>query len=290
MTISQYIEQDLESRIRSGRDLPSKITLGSIAETYGVSATPVRTALEGLIERRIVVKGENGRIQVNDRIKGRVNGRQQPVTPKPPSDWEAAVARELLLLSLRGEAGFVREELLAEQHGIGRTPLRRVLHRLAGGGLIEHVPRRGWRVQAFSQDDMDAFIDIRETLEVKALDLARNALVEADLEQMLVGNSPEAVAQSRIDNRLHLYFVEKSGNRYIASFFENHGGYYTALFDYAALGAHVVADMAAQHRDILNNVLRKHWARARDALSVHIRAQRPVMSKVIHELERSQSN
>jgi DNA-binding GntR family transcriptional regulator len=277
VTISKYIEQDLESKIRSGESLPMRITVGAIADTYGVSPTPVRTALQCLVEKDLLEKQDNGRLRLN-RSKAS-GGHVDP--PVKPVDWGTVLAREILVLSLRGEDGFIREEVMAEKHGIGRTLLRRVFHRLAGGGLIEHVPRRGWQVPSFRQSDMDAFIDIRETLEVKALDLARPALVAEDLQRMLAGNSAAAAAQSRIDNNLHRYFIEKSGNRYIASFFDSHGGYYTALFDYAALGAEVVSEMAAQHRDILENALARRWVKARAALSNHIRAQKPVMEKVI---------
>ncbi|NNE35510.1 MAG: GntR family transcriptional regulator [Rhodothermales bacterium] len=284
MTISKYIEQDLESRIRAGAELPMKLTVGAIADSYGVSQTPVRLALECLIDKNLVVKQENGRL----RLPPVAGVKAHVAPPSKPVDWESVLANELLLMSLRGEDGFVREELMAEKHGIGRTPLRRVLHRLSGGGLIEHIPRRGWRVQTFRQADMDAFIDIRETLEVKALDLARSHLVQEDLERMVEGNSATAVSRSRIDNDLHDYFVKKSGNRYIISFFDSHGGYYTALFDYAALGAEVVSEMAGQHIEILNHVIARRWSKARRSLASHIRAQKPVMQKVITILEADQ--
>ncbi len=273
MTISQYIAEDLEARIRSGAPLPDKLTLGSIAESYGVSATPVRLALECLIDKQLVEKGDNGRLCVSS--EKAVGKRTNP--PAKPVDWEDVLAKEVLQMSLRGEDGFVREELMAEKHGIGRTLLRRVFHRLAGGGLIEHIPRRGWYVRPFRTEDMDSFLEVRELLEVQALDLARSRLDVVDLQRMIEGNSEAAVERAEIDNDLHAYFIEKSGNRYIASFFETHGGYYTALFDYAALGASVLAEMAGQHREVLDHVLAKRWAKARVALANHIRAQKPVM-------------
>lgn len=292
MTISEYIEQDLASRISAGTEVPPRITVGALAKTYGVSATPVRTALRNLVSKDLLVRHENGRLTINDSGRGfgqlgrsGQDGTPEPISPPSlPVDWDAVLAREILIMSLRGSDGFVREEVMADKHGIGRTLLRSVFHRLAGGGLIEHIPRCGWRVRAFSNEDMEAYIAIRETLEVKALELARQiagALDPRELKRMLEGNSESAVATGQIDNTLHAYFVRQSGNRYIASFFETHGGYYAALFDYAALGANELSDMAAQHRDILEGVLKRRWARARTALSTHIHSQRIVMQKVI---------
>jgi len=281
MTIADYIEQDLESRIRSGNGLPDKLTLGALAEDYGVSSTPVRLALESLIDKRLVERQSNGRLRFKSpgpRSKKRVQ------RPSKPVDWESVLANEILILSLQGTADFLREEAMAEKHGIGRTLLRRVFNRLAGGGLIEHIPRRGWKVREFREPDMDAFIDIRETMELKALDLARPFLQREQLQAMLNANSGDQSNRPRIDNDLHRYFIDCSGNRYIKSFFDSHGGYYTALFDYATLGLSVVSEMAHQHCQILDHALHRRWAQSRSALANHISAQRPLMKRMIEQV------
>ncbi|MEM9410832.1 MAG: GntR family transcriptional regulator [Planctomycetota bacterium] len=286
MTISQYIAQDLESRIVSGDSLPAKLTLGALAECYEVSVTPVRLALSYLIDRNLIVRQSNGRLRVSPPRNKRIAA----AIPDKPRDWDAILAEEVLLLGIRGESNFIREEAMAERHGIGRTLLRRVFNRLAGGGLLTHVPRRGWRVRKFVEKDMDAFIAVRETLETMALDLARPNLNLVEIDRMLDGNSVQNVRRGQIDNDLHAYFIQKSGNRYVESFFQSNSGYYMALFDYATLGTKVIAAMAGQHRDILENVKHKHWAKARTALSSHIRAQKPIMMKMVKILRDSNMN
>ena len=283
--MAEYIAQDLESRILSGDQLPEKFTLGALAQRYDVSATPVRLALESLIQKDLVIRLSNGRLKLNP-----PNRKRRSVDlPEKPTDWESVLAHEVLILSLKGEDCFLREEAMAERHGIGRTLLRRVFHRLAGGGLLTHVPRRGWQVRPFVENDMDAFVDIRETLETKALELAKPNVVNDDLEHMLAGNSSAQVTRGEIDNDLHRYFVEKSGNRYIESFFDLHGGYYMALFDYAMLGTKVIAKMAGQHCEILEHTIHRRWAKARTALTEHIQAQKPVMRQMVTMLRDSEA-
>ncbi|MAG92646.1 MAG: transcriptional regulator, partial [Planctomycetaceae bacterium] len=87
-------------------------------------------------------------------------------------------------------------------------------------------------------------------------------------------------------NQLHRYFIDRSENRYIKEFFASHGGYYTALFDYAALGASVVKEMAEQHREVLSHALARRWAKARKALAHHIRSQQPVSLELIRIMSR----
>lgn len=282
--LAESIERDLAERIRGRRALPSRLTLGALAEAYGVSATPVRTAIDGLVRKRLLRRDGAGRLAV------RGGEPPAPSTTEAPAgvarDLDGEIAEELILTSLTEGGSFVREEALAERHGVGRTALRGALQRIAGGGLVEHVPRRGWRVPHFDEAEMDAYIDVRETLELKALELARPRLERADLERMETGNRPAAVRAGRIDNDLHAYFIERSNNRYVRAFFDTNGRYFNALFDYAGLGTRVLADMAAQHRAILDAALHRRWAQAREALSEHIHAQKPVMERFLDQLHR----
>jgi DNA-binding GntR family transcriptional regulator len=286
MTIATYIQLDLESRIRGGSDLPPKLTLSALADHYGVSLTPVREAVDDLLERGVLLKGKNRRLAINPREVGRGAQRLMPARPEAPPNWDDVLMQYVLLESLRGEPVFLREEALAARFGIGRTLLRRIFSRLSGTGVLEHVPRRGWRIRPFNDEDLSAYLEVRETLELKALDLARPHCRREDLMRMLAGNQPDddGVVR-RLDNHLHHYFIKKSKNRYIRDFFAKYGGYFRALFDYAALGASVIDEMAAQHRAILQSVLDRDWDTARAALSEHILAQGPVVKQVIKLLE-----
>ena len=99
-----------------------------------------------------------------------------------------------------------------------------------------------------------------------------------------VGDDAEQLA-GRIDNDLHGYLVERADNRYIRSFFDANGRYFNALFDYAGLGPSVLREMARQHVAILEAALHRRWARASEALALHIRAQKPVMERLLDRLD-----
>jgi DNA-binding GntR family transcriptional regulator len=283
-TITEYIVQDLEQRIQTGQELPRRFTLESLAQLYQVSLTPVRLALAELIKRQVIQKNPNGRLVP-------ITGEQKPikeVTPSQvisrPKDWSATLTEFVLRESLKGEASFLREEAIAEKFGTGRTIVRQLFGRLAGSGMVDHVPRRGWRVVPFRERDMTDYIIVREMLEVKALDLAKDHLERHMLEEMLAGNKQSAEGEVRLDNRLHTYIIEQSGNRYIKDYFRLFGSYYTSLFDYAALGAEVVDEMVLQHREILEAALQHDWPKAKAALAFHIRAQEPVLKKFFDRL------
>jgi DNA-binding GntR family transcriptional regulator len=268
--MAAYIREDLKSRIRSGGGLPAKLTLEELSRHYGVSFTPVRAAVGELIRDRFLRKHANGRLEVSPDPPRSARGGGVPADP------ERLLAIDALRRSLKGDAVYLREEAAAAKYGIGRTVVRQVFARLVATGLLEHVPRKGWRVRPLRGEELDAYLEVRETLELKALDLARPRLAKADLERMLAGH------ETGLDNDLHRYLVEKSRNRYIRDFFDRHGAYFTTLFDTASAG--VAREMAGQHRRILQALLRRDWEAARQSLAHHIRCQRPVLKRMMNRL------
>lgn len=290
-TLTHYVEEDLRRRIQSGQDLPHPLTLASLSQHYGVSLAPVRSALDALIEEGLIHKKEsNGRIEVNSEKIGTSRSYEPAASPLRPDDWDRLLIKEVVLASLSGTATYLREEALAHKHGIGRSVIRATFSRFAGAGLIEHIPRRGWRVRPLNLEDVRAYLQVRETLELKAMDLARPHLNRGDLEQMLAGNRPNHNSSAKLDNRLHGYIIEKSGNHYIRDFFRQYvSAYYGTLFDYAAPEASVMGEMAGQHCRILNALITRAWVRAREALVEHIQSQERVLSELLRLVDSKQT-
>jgi DNA-binding GntR family transcriptional regulator len=281
MSLSAYIRDDLKARILDGA-VSGKLTLRGLSLRYGTSLTPVRQAVEALVRERVVRKEESGRLAVSET---RSRGTRPAATAPALRDWHQEIARDILRRSLRGDAAFLREEATAEAYGVGRTILRQVFARLTGAGMLEHVPRRGWRVRPFRDEDMEAFLDVRELLELRALDLAAPRLVKQDLERILAMNLPRN-GDAQVDTEFHPYLLEKCGNRFIQEFFRRHGDYYTTLFHYAAHGPRVAAAMALQHRSILEHLIAGRWEKARGVLARHIRDQAPALRKMMAHLAR----
>jgi len=275
MSIATFIKQDLIAGIRSGEIGPDRLTLNSLSKRYRVSATPVRMAVRELIAEKYLKKGNNGRLAV--RFDSRAAAAAD--SPDEPTDWGQVIANDLVQQSLQGKPVLLREETTAEKYGISRSSIRQIFHRLAGRGILEHLPRRGWQLRPFRQSDLEAFIDMRVMLELKALELAWPRLVDEDLQRILAANQLPENPQDRpiSDNSLHTYLIEKSKNAYIADFFDRHGKYYDALFEWENLDREAQVQEVRDHREILGALLRRDRAAAERALANHIRNNHPVL-------------
>lgn len=289
MTLSNYIQEDIKSRlkrhVKHGVALPYDLTLVGLATYYDVSLTPVRVAVRTLVRQHYLRKEPNARLVVNDTALPDDGLDDDSAQLTRPPDWKEIIQRDVMLSSLRGDSGYLREEATAARYGVSRTVVRQAFGRLVGKGFLEHVPRAGWRVRRYEEADMRAYLVVREVIELKALELARPRLVHTDLEEMVAGNPIPAVGSPvRLDNRIHAYLIDKADNLYLRDFANRHGAYYMMLFEQAALEAQIVAEMAEQHRAILTALLAQDWPQSRRALADHIRAQQPVIRKLLTSL------
>ena len=289
-TITDTITDDLRTILREGRPFSTALSLPSLAKHYDVSITPVRRAVRVLLNEGLLQKSPSGRLFVNTEPSS-VRHDIKPSHPQEevvPCSLMERLTEEILRRSLQNDTEYLREEAVAQQMGVGRTVLRQAFNRLAGEGLLHHIPRCGWRVRVFDESDMVSYLEARESLERTALTLARPHLQTADLKAMLAGNSADTCEYlPRLNNDIHAYLIEKSGNPYIQDFFARHGRYWAALFDFAAPETHVLREVASQHRTILTALLQQDWTGAEQALSHHIRAQRRIVGRLMAHRESS---
>ena len=282
MSLVTRIKNEIGSRLERSEDLQIPLTVQGLSEHYGVSYTPVREAIGELIEVGLIRKKSNGRLEAitpKKRSKKSNFQTQQEPEKKPVEN----ITKELVAISLGGEECFVREEATASKHGLTRSTMRQILQRLAGERLLEHVPRRGWRVKPFRQEDMDAFIEVREVMELKALDLAKTKLGSPEsqrkLRQIKENNqlAKGKKGQAKIDNTLHAYLIDLAANPYINDFFNRHGRYFTILFNWEGENEKAAVQAVTQHHEIIDALLAQNWSLAKKRLSHHLHSNHPVL-------------
>ncbi|MEN6386141.1 MAG: GntR family transcriptional regulator [Phycisphaerales bacterium] len=271
MTWADFISKDLAGKISKGKLDDDNLTLQSLCSQYKVSITPVRLAIDILIGKGVLQRDKSNRLKIRAGNKNGLKSLQAEIS-EHPADLYEKISKQLVIESLSGKAHYLRESATAEKYQTGRTVIRGIFNRLAGEGIIEHVPRCGWRLRPFDKQDLQSFLQVREVLELKALELAKDNLDIAVLKQMFDKNVIDKHGQEvRADNSVHSYLIKQSGNRYIKDFFEHYGKYYDILFmcEDTDLPSRKLA--AKQHRKILNALIKSDWKQAKIALTEHIR-------------------
>lgn len=116
------------------------------------------------------------------------------------------------------------EEQIGRRFSVSRAPLREALRLLAQQGLVEHLPRRGTRVTAWSDTDIEELFGIRAVLEQHAVISSfplpdgvrepRLDLVRQRLEQMRVADAAaDQLGKDDAHRAFHAAIVALAGNR-----------------------------------------------------------------------------
>jgi DNA-binding GntR family transcriptional regulator len=126
------------------------------------------------------------------------------------------------ILSQQIEVGTrLRDEELAAQLGVSRTPVREALMYLSQEGLVEVYPRSGTRVRTFTEEDIEEIFEVRAALETLAVRKAAGRLDPGEVQRLrtLWEAAERALAKGdaapalKLDQEMHQLILEASGNR-----------------------------------------------------------------------------
>jgi DNA-binding GntR family transcriptional regulator len=116
----------------------------------------------------------------------------------------------------------LKEEELATQFDVSRTPVRVTLRQLEQDGLVEILPKRGARVVGFSVDDVEEVYDIRKSLEIQALKTSAahlniQGLIEIRSKLNEISRTSDQKQHEEVDAQIHNYFIQASGKKRLIS-------------------------------------------------------------------------
>jgi DNA-binding GntR family transcriptional regulator len=131
----------------------------------------------------------------------------------------AEIRRMIIRLEL-APGDVVREDVLQEQLGIGRTPIREALQRLARDQFVTVIPRRGMFVSSIYVPELSMLFETRAVMEPYAARLAALRGTGEDWDEMaaLIEAAETAhgdVALLDIDRGCHEIIWRAAGNRFL---------------------------------------------------------------------------
>ena len=116
---------------------------------------------------------------------------------------------------------YLREQLLAEEFGVSRTPVREALRKLESEGLVQSEPRLGMRVRALDYAEVIELYEVREIHEravarlaaVKATEIELDELnaIQADLEKA----KGDTKSMATLNLRFHMALLRMAKNRFL---------------------------------------------------------------------------
>ncbi len=179
------------------------------------------------------------------------------------------------------------EDVLTAEIGVGRTPVREAIKRLALEDLVTIYPRRGTFVSEIEITDLAQISDVRLQLEAHAAyRAAQNATsasrLEADaLIDELDALSPTNEELMRIDARIHRFVYRCSGNPYLISALDRFLNLSLRIWFRVIDRLPHLEESVYEHRELLAAVRDGEAARARELAWAHVETFEREIRKVL---------
>jgi DNA-binding GntR family transcriptional regulator len=191
---------------------------------------------------------------------------------------QAYFALRALIVSLELAPGDpIREPDLTAQLGIGRTPVREALRRLALERLVEVYPRRGMFVTTVDVRDLARLCEVRAVLEPEAARLAAERATKLDLEEinalieeLLDPRRRDDRALIDLDERIHRTIYRTSHNQLLEETLEWYYTHALRIWMLALDRTRTLQSAVLEHHELLDAIARGKGERAAQLMRAHV--------------------
>lgn len=187
----------------------------------------------------------------------------------------------------------LRQEALAQEFAVSRTPIREALRQLEMKGVIHHRPNQGAVVLAPSARDIREIYQVRAELEGLAISLAAEWITDEQTERMrraqkrFADTVDKLIAARKTNSKAHLksvpnwvesndefhgVVIEASGNRRLKQVIQDlHYGFIrNVMLSAQTMDGRRMRENVSQHEEILSAITRHDALEARRLMTHHI--------------------
>jgi len=193
------------------------------------------------------------------------------------------------IVTLKLAPGSVIEEAkLRQELGLGRTPIREALQRLAHENLVSFVPHRGTFVSDINLTDLHRLTEVRTEMEGYAARLAADRATTSDRGQMqgLMAeldtiDGADVHTLMRLDQRIHRLVYHATRNPFLQAMLEEIFNLSLRIWFLGLDRGVRIKQAVEEHRQLLDAVVSRDGPRAESVMRQHVMGFEHAIRKVL---------
>jgi len=193
------------------------------------------------------------------------------------------------IVTLKLAPGSVIEEAkLRQELGLGRTPIREALQRLAHENLVSFVPHRGTFVSDINLTDLHRLTEVRTEMEGYAARLAADRATTSDRGQMqaLMAeldtiDGADVHTLMRLDQRIHRLVYLTTRNQFLQAMLEEIFNLSLRIWFLGLDRGVRIKQAVEEHRQLLDAIVSRDAQRAESVMRQHVMGFEHAIRKVL---------
>lgn len=194
------------------------------------------------------------------------------------TDEIADIIRERIL---RGEYKIgekIKENQLATELRVSRTPIREAFKQLESEGLMEYIPNRGCFARGFTKQDLQDIYSVRKALEQLAVEWAVERITDEEIDTLksqmdlmeFYIKRGDAKKVLELNNEFHQIIYGSTRSRFLAQVLRSYQDYVIQTRKATVYGEENLKNILNEHKSILEAIDRRDAELAVTKMGEHL--------------------
>lgn len=194
------------------------------------------------------------------------------------TDEIADIIRERILKGEYAIGEKIKENQIATELRVSRTPIREAFKILEDEHLIDYIPNRGCFAKGFTQQDVDDIYAVRKALERIAVERSVGRIKEEDVNRLIekcelmefYTKKRDVVKVLEINTEFHDIIYNATGSRFIAQVLRSYKEYIERTRKNFKYVEDSLEEILEEHRNIAEAIKAENLEEAIKAIDLHI--------------------
>ena len=172
----------------------------------------------------------------------------------------------------------IKENQIATEFKVSRTPIREAFKQLENEGLIDYIPNRGCFAKGFTRQDIEDIYAVRRALEIMAVEWAVRRISDSQIEALKEQSELMEFYTSRKDSAkvlelnsaYHDIIYDAAGSRFMAQILRSYKEYIEQTRKVILYEQAYLEEILKEHKNILTAIIDRDAEGAKAAMAAHL--------------------